>query len=212
MNDAQILFTHSYFLRYDPKQWDTGQPYAPIATLHAAALIRELGFHVSFFDTMFAQTPDAILPVLQKKRPKILVVYDDGFNYLTKMCLTNMRDAAFRMIRLAKQQGCTVIVSSSDATDHYELYLNKGSDFIILGEGEQTLAELVTSIDNGSGVWLTIPGIAYKQQHAVIKTGKRAVLKDLDLLPLPAWDLVDITDYRKMWMKHRGFFSINIAT
>ncbi len=212
MNDAPVLFTHSYFLRYDPKQWATGQPYAPIATLHAAAVIRELGFRVSFFDTMFAQSPEAILAVFQKDRPKIFVVYDDGFNYLTKMCLTNMREAAFRMIALAKQQGCTVIVSSSDATDHYELYLSKGSDFIILGEGEQTLAELITSIDSGSNDWLSIPGIAYKQQYAVIKTGKRAVLRDLDLLPLPAWDLVDITDYRKMWLKHRGFFSLNIAT
>ena len=31
-------------------------------------------------------------------------MYDDGFNYLTKMCLTNMREAAFKMIKLAKKK------------------------------------------------------------------------------------------------------------
>jgi hypothetical protein len=61
------------------------------------------------------------------------VIYDDGFNYLTKMCLTNMREAAFRMCKIAKEKGCIVIVSSSDSTDRYEEYLNEGADFILLG-------------------------------------------------------------------------------
>lgn len=37
-------------------------------------------------------------------------------------------------------------------------------------------------------------------------------MKDLDRLPFPAWDLVDMAPYRKMWMKHKGYFSMNIAT
>jgi hypothetical protein len=32
-----ILFSHSYFLRFDPKQWALGQPFAPLGTLYAAA-------------------------------------------------------------------------------------------------------------------------------------------------------------------------------
>jgi hypothetical protein len=100
----KILFSHSYFLRFDPKQWATGQPYAPIGTLYAAALMREQGYQVSFFDTMFAHTPEDIIPSFEKNDPDILILYDDGFNYLTKMCLTNMREAAFKMISLAKKE------------------------------------------------------------------------------------------------------------
>jgi radical SAM superfamily enzyme YgiQ (UPF0313 family) len=37
-------------------------------------------------------------------------------------------------------------------------------------------------------------------------------MKDLDALPMPAWDLVDIEMYRKTWLKHAGFFSLNIGT
>ena len=140
------------------------------------------------------------------------ILYDDGFNYLTKMCLTNMREAAFAMIQFARQQGCTVIVSSSDATDHFEQYLQQGAHFVLLGEAEQTLLELVNAIEHGENDWLNIPGLAYTLQNATIKTGKRNLVKELDDLPFPAWDLVDIEPYRKTWLKHKGYFSINIAT
>src|ERR1700731_5453948 len=116
----KVLFSHSYFMRFDPKQWATGQPYPPLATIGAAALLRKSGFRVSLFDTMFVENADEVIPRLEKERPHFFVLYDDGFNYLTKMCLTNMRDAAFRMIGLAKEKGCKVIVSSSDSTDQYE--------------------------------------------------------------------------------------------
>ena len=100
----KILITHSYFLRFDPKQWATGKPYAPLGTLYAASYLKQHGYEVSFFDTMFAREPEEIIPVIEKVRPDIFVIYDDGFNYLTKMCLTNMREAAFKMIHLPKKE------------------------------------------------------------------------------------------------------------
>jgi len=130
----KILFSHSYFLQFDPKQVSHAQPYPPLGTIWAAALLRHHGFEVSLFDTMFAHSPEEIIPVLDRFKPDVLVMYDDGFNYLTKMCLSNMRDAAFRMQHLARQYGCKVIVTSSDAADHYEKYLNNDADFVIAGD------------------------------------------------------------------------------
>src|SRR5215470_11949317 len=121
--NKKILFTHSYFLRLDPKQWKTGQPYPPLGTLYAAALMLENGYAVELFDTMFASNPAEVIASIDKHQPRYFVLYDDGFNYLTKMCLTNMREAAFRMMKFAKERGCTVIISSSDSTDRYEEYL-----------------------------------------------------------------------------------------
>lgn len=209
---SSILFSHSYFLRFDPKQWANRQPYAPIGTLYAAALMREKGYTVSFFDTMFAHAPEDIIPSLEKHNPDFLVLYDDGFNYLTKMCLTNMREAAFKMIKFAKEKGCTVIVSSSDSTDHYEKYIEEGADFILIGEAEMTLLELVNAIQKNEIDLSSIAGLAMKQKDYIIKTNKRPVLKDLDSLPLPAWDLIDMKPYRDSWMAHSGYFSINMGT
>src|SRR4051794_22421846 len=200
-----ILFTHSYFLRFDPKQWKTAQPYAPLGTLYAAALMRERGYSVKLYDTMFAQSPQEVLPHLKKHQPEFFVIFDDGFNYLTKMCLTNMREAAFEMIQLAKKNNCTVIVSSSDSTDRYEMYLDKGADFILLGEAELTLLELVNALSNNEANFLEIQGLAYKQNGNLIKTVKRNVIKELDTLPFPAWDLIDIEPYRKMWLSNVGY-------
>src|SRR6185503_7344945 len=139
-------------------------------------------------------------------------IYDDGFNCLTKMCLTNMREAAFEMIQLAKEKGCTVIVSGSDATDRYEMYLKQGADFIILGEAELTLIQVIEEFKKPQHDFSCIPGLAFHQSDVLIKTGKRNVMKELDDLPFPAWDLIDIIPYRESWMKHAGYFSLNIAT
>src|ERR1700743_2715480 len=100
-----ILFSHSYFLRFDPKQWALGQPYPPLGTIYAASLMRENGYGVSLFDTMFVADPNDVNPAISKNKPDFFVVYDDGFNYLTKMCLTNMREAAFEIFKIAKAAG-----------------------------------------------------------------------------------------------------------
>jgi len=208
----KIFLTHSYFLCLDPKQLATGNPYAPLGTLYAAALLRQHQYEVSFFDTMFARGAGDVVPAIKKERPELFVIYDDGFNYLTKMCLENMREAAFKMIKYAKAAGCTVIVSSSDATDRYEMYLNEGADFVLLGEAELTLLELANELSTGPANLFSIEGLAFKQDGAIVKTKRRNVLKELDSLPFPAWDMIDMGPYRKMWMKHAGFFSMNMGT
>jgi anaerobic magnesium-protoporphyrin IX monomethyl ester cyclase len=209
---ADILLTHSYFLRFDPKQFRAGTPYAPLATLFAAAVLKQKGFTVAFKDNMFAQRADETAPAIAQHRPQLFVIYDDGFNYLTKMCLTNMRDAAFEMIQLAKKAGCVVAISSSDSTDRAEDYLSKGADYVIAGEGEQTLLELAEYVVKKNGNIDNINGLIYLKSGSVVHTPKRENLRELDTLPLPAWELIDITPYKKMWMEHKGFFSINMAT
>jgi anaerobic magnesium-protoporphyrin IX monomethyl ester cyclase len=207
-----ILFSHSYFMQFDPKQWSIGRPYPPLGTITAAALLRQYGYQVSLFDTMFLNNPDEVLKAIEVDKPRYFVVYDDGFNYLTKMCLTNMRQAAFKMCKLAKQQGCTVIVSSSDSTDHYKQYLEEGADYVIIGEAEHTLLELIDNLSYGKGEVKSIPGLAYASDGGFIKTHPRPVLKDLDSLPLPAWDLIDMQQYKQTWMKSSGYFSLNMST
>jgi len=206
-----ILFTHSYFMRFDPKQWSLGLPYAPLGTLYAASVMRDNGYSVSLCDTMFATGPDISLPAIEQTQPGFFVIYDDGFNYLTKMCLTNMREAAFTMCKMAKARGCTVIVSSSDSTDRYTQYLNEGADFVIIGEAEQTLLELVNTIKSGDD-HQHICGIAYLKDGIPYKTLGRPLTKNLDSIPLPAWDLVDIKPYRDSWLKNAGYFSVNMST
>lgn len=206
-----VLFTHSYFYRFDKKQWRFKQPYPPLATILAASVLRNEGHSVSLFDTNLRNDPSEIIPVLQKEKPNYVVIYDDGFNYLTKMCLTNMREAAFKMAEESKKVGCVVIVSSSDAADHYEKYFQHHVDYIVRGEGEETLKELILALEKNLDV-SQIQGLAFKKKAHTTLTPARSVIRNLDTLPLPAWDLVDIESYRSIWLRHHGYFSLNLAT
>lgn len=205
----KVLVTHSYFLRFDPKQWELQQPYAPLGAMYAAAVLRKKNCEVSFHDVMFAEKADEVLSSLIKTKPEWFIIYDDGFNYLTKMCLTNMREAAFDMIQLAKQHGCKVAVSSSDSTDHYEEYLQKGADIVLLGEAEETLQELV-AFDQMN--WPLIKGIAFNLEGNIICNARRTVIKELDEIPFPAWDLINVQEYKKRWIQSSGYFSMNMGT
>ena len=207
---SNVLFSHSYFYKMDSKQWETGMPYPPLGTIYAASFLRENGYEVSLFDVGLKDSPKEIEGILKSSNPKYFVIYDDGFNYLTKMCLTNMREAAFKMIKMGKESGCTIIVSSSDSTDHYKEYLNKGADIVLLGEGEISLLEAINNINEGNPL-VDVKGIVFKEGEKVINNGRREVIKDLDFLPQPAWDLIDVDSYKKAWTS-RFPFALNIAT
>lgn len=206
----KILLTHSYFLNLDSKQLKAGLPYPPLATLYAASTLERAGYPVTVCDVQLASGTEVIDAYLQH-RPNYFVLYDDGFNYLTKMCLSNMRTAAFEMLAKAKASGCTIIVSSSDATDNLNAYFNAGADFIIIGEAEKTLVELLAAL-HSNGDTLNVPGLAFQKDGAIVRTRARAAIRDLDELPPPAWHLIDLQPYRLLWLRNAGYFSINIST
>ena len=206
-----ILFSHSYYYPLDKKQWENKTPFPPLGTLYAASLMRQEGYTVDLFDTNLRSDPYAIESEIKAQTPSFLVIYDDGFNYLTKMCLTTMREAAFEMIGLGKKYKCQVIVCSSDSTDHYDQYLDAGADYIIQGEGEITLKELIFALKNNEPTDL-INGIVYRKESETKKHPKRVVLRHLDELPQPAWDLADIDAYKAVWSQSGKQFTLNIAT
>ena len=209
-----VLFGQAYFLHFDPKLRDAGQPYPPLGTLYAAAVARARGYSVALFDAMLAQSTDEWAQALDRHRPRVAVLYEDSFNYLSKMCLLRMRDAALTMIRAARERGIGVIVSGSDATDHAELYLEAGATRVILGEGEVTLAETLDSLLGGARIPIdAIAGLARQNRDGVLaKTAPREIVRELDSLPRPAWDLVDVDRYRAEWMGRHGYFSMNLVT
>jgi anaerobic magnesium-protoporphyrin IX monomethyl ester cyclase len=208
-----ILLAHAYFLRDDAKQLERMKPYPPLATLLAASVLRERGHDVTLFDAMLADGVDAFRSALAECRPAVVAIVEDSFNYITKMCTVRLREATVEMIGAARARGCRVVVSGSDATDHPERYLNAGADAVLLGEAELTLADVV-------GSWRTDPrasleqvaGLALSGPHGLTFTPPRAGVRDLDALPLPAWDLIDAEAYRVAWRRAHGRLSWNMVT
>jgi radical SAM superfamily enzyme YgiQ (UPF0313 family) len=208
---ADILLTHSYHLFYDRKQARKMQPYAPLSTLLAAGLLRSAGFSVAVFDTMLEDPTAGFAKALALHRPKLVAVCEDNFNFLTKMCLSRMREVAFDLCRESRGAGAVAVVNGSDANDHALEYLQAGFAAVLLGEGEWTLLDVCREFFGAEGR-ITAPGIAYLAHGAVARTESRPPNRDLDSLPLPARDLIDIDAYRKAWKQAHGRFSMNIAT
>ena len=198
---GRVLFSHAHLLRFDRKQFAIGKPYPPLATITAAAHLRARGHEVALFDPMLDDDVGGFGAALANFRPTLVAIYDDVFNWFTKMCLGRMREAALRMTAEARAAGARVVIAGHDAADAPEVYLAAGADFVIRGEGELTLAELAARLDDpdptGGGVSADdIPGLVFRQRGLPRRTAPRGLLKNLDELPLPAWDLVDVNRYR----------------
>ncbi|HEY6125611.1 MAG TPA: radical SAM protein [Steroidobacteraceae bacterium] len=211
-----ILVCHSYFLRFDQKQVQRAKPYPPLATIQVASLLRSAGHEVSFFDSMLADDLERFERQLDVMRPQLVVFYEDNFNFLSKMCLGRMREACCDMIGLVRARGARLIAAGSDASDSPANYLSAGADAVLHGEG---LGELVALVDRLNGdITLDAHTLAAGLSHVSIAgaTGperSRAVapLPEPRLASLPAWDLVDIEKYRRVWTKAHGRFSLNMA-
>jgi anaerobic magnesium-protoporphyrin IX monomethyl ester cyclase len=185
-----ILLTHANHIYSDRKQVRKMQPYPPLQTLIAAAVLRAEGHQVALFDCTFDRNFAA---AIDEHHPDLVAVCEDNFNFLTKMCLLENRELAFAIAKAARDRGIRTVVNSSDATGNAPAYLAAGFDRVIPGELEEPLVETCRA-------WPGSPVVS-----------QRKPLSNLDALPMPAWDLIDMDAYRRAWTETHGYFSLNLS-
>jgi len=209
---SDVLLTHSYHLPYDPKQVRKMQPYAPLGTLYAASALKAGNISVAVFDTMLEAPQPGFAIALKQQQPAIVVIYEDDFNFLSKMCLTRMRELAWQLAREAQEAGAVVIAHGSDATDQADAYLHNGVDFVLRGEAEQTLVDLCSAILSGQS-HLDIPGLVFldKTGYTIQSANKAPNNASWSTLPKPARELIDLEPYRQAWTSAHGHFSANVV-
>jgi anaerobic magnesium-protoporphyrin IX monomethyl ester cyclase len=212
-----ILVCHSYFLRFDPKQNERGKPYPPLATLQVAAILRQSGHQVALFDSMLAQGTEEYDRKLAELKPQLVLCYEDNFNFLSKMCLGKMRQAACTMIATAHRAGARVIASGPDVSDSPEPYLRAGADVALVGEGLTTLLELIPRLNSDPRTptrdWVqNLSGTVTLVNDAAVKVnGARLLPTAAQEGEFAAWDLLDMDRYRSVWRAAHGYFSLNMA-
>ncbi|MGH9564251.1 MAG: B12-binding domain-containing radical SAM protein [Terracidiphilus sp.] len=210
---ADVLLTHSYHLPYDRKQVRKMQPYMPLGTLYAASALRRQGISVAVFDSMLQEPSQHFPPALTRHSPKIVAVYEDDFNFLSKMCLTRMREVAWEIAAAAQAVDAKVVVHGSDSTDNPRLFLENGFDYVLCGEAEQTLVELCSAILRGSRV-SDIEGLLSRDDTPAHAARVRQLARNpgWEDLPAPSRDLIDFAPYRAAWMDAHGYFSVNLVS
>ena len=209
---AEVLLTHSYHLPYDAKQLRKMQPYTPIGTLYTATALRDSGISVAVFDTMLEEPAEKFVATLREQQPKIVAVYEDDFNFLSKMCLTRMRDVAWQIARASREAGALVVVHGSDSTDNPELFLSNGFDYVLCGESERALVELCVAKLSNSAV-PEIEGVVRLDEFGKIVRNPERLARNPEWanLSIPSRDLIDLEPYRSAWTKAHGYFSMNMV-
>jgi radical SAM superfamily enzyme YgiQ (UPF0313 family) len=201
----QTLLTHAYFLAADEKEQAIMRPYPPLGILSIAAYLEERGAAVEVFDTTFS-TPDAFRAMLLEKRPDVIGMYT---NLMTRPRIVEL----LHFIRSRGELDHTkVVLGGPEVTHHVEKFLHAGADAIVIGEGEETMYELVRAWETGMPPG-DVAGIAYRDDTGEIqRTPARMLLKQIDELPMPKRDAIDLTRYLDTWKKHHGMNAVSIST
>jgi anaerobic magnesium-protoporphyrin IX monomethyl ester cyclase len=197
-----ILLTHGYFLYEDPKELQIMKPYAPLGILYLCSHLQAKGFDVEVFDTTFS-TRDALIARLHTGTPSVLGLYA---NLMT-------RSNIVELLAIARAAGWKTIVGGPEPGAYAREYLDAGAQFVVMGEGETTLEELLTALQSGSNVnFADVAGIAYLEDGRLQQNAPRSQIACLDDQPWPARRAIDIHRYVKTWRDAHGKGSVNFIT
>lgn len=203
----KVLLTHAYFLASDAREQSIMRPYPPLGILSISAYLDEHGVDVSVYDTTFS-TPELFRRHVLETRPDVVGIYT---NLMTKTSVL----AAVRFIRSSPElAGTRVVLGGPEVTHHVDRFLAQGVDAIVIGEGEQTMRELIEAWSSILPISLAnVHGIAYRDgDGATVRTPERALLKDINVLPFPKRDAIDLDRYLATWKKHHGMSAISVST
>ncbi len=201
-----ILLANPMFLSHNQAERELMTPYFPLGLLYLASYLRERSFSVEIFDGTFAEREEAFTEALEQHGPRVVGL----------TALQPTRDAALELARAAHDFGATVILGGPDPTRYPETYLSNPSvDIVVHHEGEETLADTLVflcregdSISDLGG----IPGLAFRDASGkVVINPPRSYITDLDSLPLPARDLIDVDKYLEVWRDEHGYASLSIS-
>ena len=198
-------------------------PAPPLGLGYIAAVLESLGKEVKIVDCLMegwnvresvsgeivriGLSEDSIREIIRTSRPDIVSVNSQ---------FTRQYKNAHAIYRIAKSVNPAIITIAGGAHPSVlpELALQDNNlDYVVLGEGELAIRELVMALEGDLGKIASIDGIGYRQDGEVRITKKTRFIEDLDTLPSPAWHLMNVEHYFGLDVCHgkrtcTRFFSI----
>ncbi len=171
------------------------RPYPPLGILYLSAYLRGKGFDVDVYDSTFGCKQE-LFEILERGPAGWLGIYG---NLLTR---ANVLAIAQR----ARAAGWRVALGGPEPANYAEEYLCGGADYIVIGEGELTLEQLLSGNPAPDGV-------VYRERGGgIVRTPPAAQIPDLDSLPWPDRERIDLTRYLSAWRERHGMGSVSLIT
>jgi anaerobic magnesium-protoporphyrin IX monomethyl ester cyclase len=192
----RLLLTHGFFLGEDPKEQQVLRPYPPLGILYISAYLRSRGHDVDVYDSTWG-TREELFRILDQGPPAVLGLYA---NLLT-------RRSALSIISRARASGWKVIAGGPEPANYAEEYLAAGADYVVQGEGEVVLERLLAGDPAPDGV-------VYRDVSTgeVVRTPAASQIADLDSLPWPDRERIDMHRYLHAWRERHGMGSVSLIT
>lgn len=157
----------------------------PLFQMYAASVARKAGFDVKLWDAPVLDLNfQQMIEELKAYSPQIVVVNTSTASF----------DYDLELIKMVKNTLNPVIVAVGPHVTALAIDIMQAIDeidIIVLGEYDETIRDIALLLDNLSEV----KGIVFRKDRKVFSTGRRELIENLDSLPFPAWDLVDINRY-----------------
>ncbi|MGZ3899392.1 MAG: B12-binding domain-containing radical SAM protein [Bacteroidia bacterium] len=198
-----ILLTHGYFLNEDPKEQEIMKPYAPLGILSISAYLDEQGIANKIFDSTFSSL-ELLKDQIKKDQPSILALYT---NLMTKINV-------LKIVTFVKQELPHIkVVLGGPEIRHYTFdYLKHGADLVVIGEGEETMSEICHYYNKTRMLPADCYGTAILQEGELVTNPERALIKDINTLPLPNRKKINYKPYLDAWKKHHGKSMMSVST
>src|SRR5581483_6712345 len=160
--------------------------------LYVAAYLRAAGMDVEVFDSTFS-TRGALEERLSRGSG-VLGIYT---NLIT-------RRPVLDIIARAKARGWTLVLGGPESANYPSEYLARGADVVVFGEGEETMRELLPAIETrGVHRLHGIAGTVFRDETGTTVTNAdRPQIKDVDALPWPDREAIDVDRYVDVWRTH----------
>lgn len=192
-----VLLINSYTITPDKRE----NRYIPLGLMYVASSVLKSGYSVKL--------KDIHNELLGKEEDEINNFLDDSFveylkdakpDFVGISVLFPMRfESALKIARIVKKvfNDVPIVFGGQHPTLFPEAILNEYSfiDYIVLGEGEESVVKVLDAHFDNKNLLSRIDGIAYRGKDGVVVNPKTEFIKDLDSIPFPAYDLIDIKDY-----------------
>lgn len=197
-----VVLTHAYFISEDEKEQKIMRPYPTLGLLYISAYLKEEGKNISLIDSTFTPISEWQQDILSKK-PDLVAFY---VNLMTKVEV--IRQLEFLKSHLSNT---TFVAGGPDITYNQQEYLNAGFDVLVIGEGEQTMLELVNALEQNENLE-HIPGISFLREGNLQKNEARVKIKEMPSLPFPDRKAIPFEKYLQVWQEHHGKRTANLST
>jgi len=168
--------------------------FPPLGLGYMAAYLKKSGISVEIVDCTFIKQEEALRKIIDSK-PKIIGIQS----------MYSMKEKSLELAEVLKAHCELLVAGGALPTTEPDTFLEK-FDVAVIGEGEQTMLELVNQFKNG-GDFSEVKGIVYREKNTgqIIHTPQRGLNGDLNTFPNPSRELFDNNSYKKYYTKKFGY-------